>query len=92
MIIPNPNEYYRFYLWGPLEPDPERQHRENIEKQMSEDMHNPGTDNEWEKIHEVINKDAADRNLTDVDVFVIWRLGLAAWETSRKYGAKFPHE
>lgn len=74
------------------------------EKEMSEDMHNPGIEdlvseqdpesngNEWTQVHEGIDKDAADRNLTDVDVFVIWNLGLAAWEASRKFGAKFPHE
>ena len=47
---------------------------------------------EWEKLHEGIDKDAADRNLTDVDVFVIWRLGLAAWEAAKKFKATFPHE
>jgi len=76
------------------------------EKALSEDMHNPGIEDlvsepsseletEWEPrkmVHEGIDKDAADRNLTDVDVFVIWNLGLAAWEASRKFGAKFPHE
>ena len=46
----------------------------------------------WEKIHEGIDKDASDRGLTDVDVFVIWKLGLAVWEASKEFGAKFNHE
>lgn len=43
-------------------------------------------------IHRQIDDDWAKYSLTDCDVFVIWCMGLEAWQVAKKLGAKFPHE
>jgi hypothetical protein len=46
----------------------------------------------WEKLHETVDNDAAKENMCDMDVFVAWRLGLAAWKEAKALQAHFPHD
>jgi hypothetical protein len=46
----------------------------------------------WDKLHESIDNDAAKENMTDMDVFVAWKLGLAAWKETKELGGHFPHD
>lgn len=46
----------------------------------------------WENLHEGIDQDASMEGMSDIDTMVAWKIGLAAWKASKKYGAKFVHE
>lgn len=46
----------------------------------------------WDKLHESIDNDAAKANMSDMDVFVAWKLGLAAWKEAKELQARFPHD
>jgi hypothetical protein len=51
------------------------------------------TDDTWLKqAYKEIESDAFKRNLTDADIHVIWKLGLAFWDSMKKYGDRLPHE
>lgn len=49
-------------------------------------------DEAWEAIHELIDEDAGKDCMTDQDVMLAWKLGLAAWKESKKWGAKYPSD
>lgn len=46
----------------------------------------------WEQLHEMIDDDCANGELSDMDAHVAWKLGFAAYERLRKLGGKLPHD
>ena len=48
-------------------------------------------DDSWEDIHNQMEDDASNNDMSDLDVSIAWKLGLSAWKTAVQYGAKFPH-
>lgn len=52
---------------------------------------NPG-DDAWDKLFEEMTATAERENMTDMDVFLAWRLGLSALKTARQLGGKFPSD
>lgn len=46
----------------------------------------------WERLHEAINRDAAERKMSDIDAYAAWSMGLAALDKARQLGAKFIHD
>lgn len=46
----------------------------------------------WEAVHETIDRDATEQAMSDMDVEMAWRLGLAAWNAAKDAGARWPHE
>ena len=49
-------------------------------------------DPEWKDVHDQIDTDSSREGMTDVDAYVAWELGLAAWKAAKHYGARFAHE
>ena len=49
-------------------------------------------DDAWDELVESIGTDAAEANMTDTDVLVAWRMGLAAYKAARGFGPTFPHD
>ena len=49
-------------------------------------------DTAWEEFHEGIDKDCTNRGLTDIDAFVVWKLGMSAYYAAKSLDATFPHE
>ena len=41
-------------------------------------------------VHREIDEMASEKELTDMDCFVIWQLGVSAWNETQKLGAQFP--
>lgn len=66
----------------------QREREDKAERQQME----AETDAAWQKVWEDINKDAFRLNFSDIDIMIVWKLGLATWEASKKFNAKFPHE
>lgn len=46
----------------------------------------------WDKLHEGIDNDAAKENMSDMDVYVAWKMGVATWKAAKALQAKFPHD
>jgi len=46
----------------------------------------------WEKLHDGIDADGSKNKMSDMDVFVAWKMGLAAFLEAKKLGTKFLHE
>jgi hypothetical protein len=61
---------------------------------MAENLQEPKPEDKPEGfvLEKQVALDSFKRNLTDIDIMVIWRLGLASWDAAKNYGAKFPHE
>lgn len=49
-------------------------------------------DSGWDRLYEQVAKDTEKEGMTDMDAFVAWRLGLAAFTQARKLGVKWPHD
>ncbi len=46
----------------------------------------------WEQVFTTIEENAMKDNMSDMDVYTAWKLGLAAWKEAKSLGAKFPHD
>lgn len=47
---------------------------------------------EDDDVYMTISEAARKENMTDMDIFVAWEMGLAAYKQVRKLDAKFPHD
>jgi hypothetical protein len=41
---------------------------------------------------EAILDDCQNYGISDMDSFVVWKLGVAAWKKAKDLGARWPHE
>lgn len=46
----------------------------------------------WDATLESIGEEGTKEGMTDQDVFVAWKIGLAAWKAAKGLKATFPHE
>ena len=47
---------------------------------------------EEDDVYMTIAESARKENMTDMDIFAAWLMGLAAYKQSRNLDAKFPHD
>lgn len=51
----------------------------------------PG-DDAWDGFYDMLDDDAKQFALTDVDAMMVWKIGLKAYFAAKEYGARFPHD
>jgi hypothetical protein len=47
---------------------------------------------EEDDVYMTIEEAARKANMTDMDIFVAWGMGFAAYQQARNMGVKFPHD
>ncbi len=49
-------------------------------------------DTSYDCVYETIESEAQKNGLSDMDVWIAWKIGIAVFTKTKELGAKFPHD